>query len=466
MSPQWDMSDVLEKAVVDPPSIWFFVAMYGVIQLAGIGMTIFFWPKGQATMTGAFWLCIFVLPIFLWIGVAGLFYSRAYETQRNDVLWWNQLSKTLSWHWRRWTHAHIVLIDSVALTPENDLAERMLGLEGGAPINPGEVLPLPVVDGSLSQPRLEQVIEQLLTPFVLSLSRLTTAGTSDVVLQTSSERDTVDFLRVWLKLGLPDDPAIAWLPLDAESPMVEQWFGDYQMPDYRLVVICQIHDENEEPAYSESAAALLLTTPQVAARPKLKIKPQACLFRPIVAESDTVDSALATLSRAEQVPSKKIKHLWFSRLDKLIRHAVTAAVVEANLNLAAHDIDRAIGKPGPANGWLLQALAAQMVRHGQGAQLVAAPYRKGVALNVVGQQPAPIMLAANEYIPLASVAWASAMMAFAAFFLILSSLTMTKMTEVFLLAVGVIFLLSVVAQIGTAMLSRRDTTRDFYDELS
>ncbi len=76
---------------------------------------------------------------------------------------------------------------------------------------------------------------------------------------------------------------------------------------------------------------------------------------------------------AEQTPRARIRHLWLSGLPRQSHHATASAVKDPGLDLPAHDVDHAIGKPGPVNALLLQALAAQMVEHGQGAQLVASP---------------------------------------------------------------------------------------------
>ncbi|WP_052135335.1 hypothetical protein [Collimonas arenae] len=389
MSMRWTLSDAPEEVEDAPPPIWFFVLLYVIFQLLGIALTIFNWPKNQPTMTAPFWMAMIVLPALAWVAAWGIIYTN-HAAYQNKVRWWNFLRECRVKYWRDWTQCREVLFASVALTPEEDLAERMLGLEGQAPTNPDKTLSLASQAEGPDRSRLEQIFERLLTQLAAPIQQLARApvGPCEVVLQTGAEDSTPVLLRVWQRFKLPGTPKVVWLSSDADSPLVEQWFKGAGAK-FRLVIACQLHDERDEQTYSEAAVAMLLTTVEIAAATKLKT--QACLFRPITAESDSTDDALATLLRAEQVPVGKIKHLWFSRLDKIVRHATESAVRDAGLTVATHEVDRAMGKPGPINRWLLQVFAAQMVQHGQGAQLVANPHRTGVALNVVGAQPAPPM---------------------------------------------------------------------------
>jgi hypothetical protein len=241
--------------------------------------------------------------------------------------------------------------------------------------------------------------------------------------------------------------------------MVEQWFTDWK-PDWRLVLACQLHDEHAEPTFSEAAVALLLATPAWAER--ARIKPQALLFRPITAESDTADRALATLLRAEPAPVGKIKHIWFGQRDKIWRHAAGTAVRDAGLNAATHDVDRAIGQPGPVNGWLLQALAAQMVQHGQGPRLVATAHATGAAWNIVASHSAQV--AEVPYPPMRYFS-APCFAAALATVLLTFCMALPKLPGTnFMLMMLALIPVSVVLQVGIEILNRKSTTRYFSEE--
>ncbi|WP_236001789.1 hypothetical protein [Paraburkholderia elongata] len=113
-------------------------------------------------------------------------------------------------------------------------------------------------------------------------------------------------------------------------------------------------------------------------------------MRQIVADADQVDKSLALLLRAEQVARERIRHFWHSRLNGLSQHATLGAVRETDLKVEEHAVDPAIGPQAPVARWILPALAAKMAHFGQGAQLVALPHEKGVALNLVVKEPTPV----------------------------------------------------------------------------
>jgi hypothetical protein len=395
MTMQWDMPEppdkpeFLDEHVLEAPSVWLFVVLYIVLELAAIGLTVVNWPKGEPTMTGQFWACVLLLPFLLWVALGSIF-TTPYEVATNHCNWWNLLRQYRAAHWRQWAHEHLLLMDSVTLTPEDPLAERMLGLDGSPPTNPDKALLLQDTEATRVRSRLDGLLERLLTPLETSIRSLARLEKPQIVLQVGSNDCSADLRNVWKRLALPGEPAVTWLAPDAESPLPERWFAE-KMPGCRLVLACQLQASESEQPCSEVAVALLLSSPGAVACSGLELKPQACVFRPIVAESDTVDGALAKLLSVAQAPPGKIRHFWFSRLDRIVRNATTFAVGEAGLNVASQDVDRALGKPGPANAWLLQAMAGQMVQHGQGAQLVATPYRTGVALNVVGISPSPVI---------------------------------------------------------------------------
>jgi hypothetical protein len=237
MSMTWTLPNIAEHEYGKPPSIWWCVIAFVVIQIAGIVITVLTWEQGKPVMSGTFFVRALLLPLLVLGAVCALIYI-GYEEWIERVDWWNFLCRSARADWRQWAQAHVAIVGSTALTPEPELAERLLGLEGSAPMNPGKFMALPVTADPAGASRIGLILEQLVTPFAM-------------------RRPAPSRRRAWI-------------------------------------------------------------------------------FPP------------------------------------------------------AHDVDHAIGKPGPVNALLLQALAAQMVEHGQGAQLVASPGGQGVMLNLVGTQHAPV----------------------------------------------------------------------------
>jgi hypothetical protein len=353
-------------------------------------ITVFNWEQGKPVMSEPFFVRAFLLPLLISGGVCAVIYS-GYEDWIGRVDWWNFLCRAERAAWRQWAQAHVVIVDSIAMTPEPELGERLLGLEGSVPINPGKILPLPQTERSAGVSRLAVVLEQLMSRFSASLVHLDASGHAiDVILQSADKADLTELRAVWKKMNLPDLVQFGWMPFGAPQANVETWVDKECTSSFRLLLACQLHAEGVEPAWSEAAVAMLLTSPRVAASVKGTVPLQARLFRPIVMPSDSVLDGLETLLASEQTPRRRIRHAWMSDLPSQGRHATLGAIKDVRLELPVHDVDRAIGKPGPVSALLLQTLAAQMVAHGQGAQLIASPNAQKVRLNLVGTELVPV----------------------------------------------------------------------------
>ncbi|KND55922.1 hypothetical protein BPUN_1576 [Candidatus Paraburkholderia kirkii] len=151
------------------------------------------------------------------------------------------------------------------------------------------------------------------------------------------------------------------------------------------MVALQLHEIDAAPTCTEAAVALLLTSYDVAG--KYKFKPQAALFRPATAEPKELPQRLEALLTAAPAPVEKLTHLWTSGFaTRLAHNNVNGTLRNTEREWTRHDLSKAIGLPGTASIWLMQALAAQMVTHGQGPQLVIAPHRDGVMLNLLSKQ--------------------------------------------------------------------------------
>ncbi|MBN3830690.1 hypothetical protein [Burkholderia sp. Ac-20344] len=389
MSRTWTIPNVDEYPNRKPPSIWWCVLAIVVIQMAGILIAALTWEQGKPVMSEEFFARALLLPMLVSGVMCGVIYV-GYEEWIERADWWNFLCRNERAMWRQWAQAHVAIVDSIALTPELELAERLMGLEGSAPMNPDKILALPETACSAGESRLARVLERLAAPFATCLARLAPRRGVEVILQSADEDDLKELRAVWRRLNLPDLVQFRWVAYGATQTNIDTWFDHGGTTDFRLLLACQLHTEGVEPVWSEAAVGMLLVSPRVAREIGGKFRPQARLFRSIATPSDSVVDALETLLAAEQTPRARIRNVWLSDLPRQSRHATLGAIEALELGFAAHDVDRAMGKPGPVNGLLLQALAARMVAHGQGAQLVASPSARQVRLNLVGVQRAPV----------------------------------------------------------------------------
>ncbi|SAL60732.1 hypothetical protein [Caballeronia humi] len=463
MSLSWKTPDIPEREHGKPPSIWLSVVAFIVTLAAGIVLMVLTWEPGKSTISGPFFVQLLIL-LLIWGTACALIYV-SYEIWIDEVDRWNYLCKLSRAHWRYWAQAHLSMVGSIALTPEAELAERLLGLEGSAPVNLGKALALPAAAAATEQSRIEFVLEQLMTPFAGYLSRFAGVHTFHIVLQSGSEQDESELRAVLQKLKLRNLDLVKVLRTEPETEqaMFEQWLSGKSMPDFCLLLGCQLHEEGKEPSWSEAAVGILFASAAMLTRYADKLKLQARLFRPISSASDSVNDSLNTLLAAVQTPTERIKHLWLSRLPRQAHHATLAALKDAGLELPAHDVDRAIGKPGPVNSLLLQALAAEMVQHGQGTQLVALPDSEGVMLNLVGVQAALIPKVEPAYFGRLSLSVSVG--ASCSFVALLFLLDAVGAGSGWFWCVLVGFVLLIPIQFGVSILKRRLVEDDFYQRL-
>ncbi|WP_256979716.1 hypothetical protein [Burkholderia sp. AU16741] len=125
MSRTWALPGVAEYQYGKPPSIWWCVLAVVVIQTAGILITVFNWEQGKPVMSELFFVRAFLLPLLISGGVCSAIYS-GYEDWIERVDWWNFLCRAERAAWRQWAQAHVMIVDSIALTAEPELANVCL----------------------------------------------------------------------------------------------------------------------------------------------------------------------------------------------------------------------------------------------------------------------------------------------------------------------------------------------------
>ncbi|HKT64161.1 MAG TPA: hypothetical protein VJR91_11355 [Burkholderia sp.] len=404
MTFRWDQPSPPEWSAGKPPPAWAYVVLFLVIECIALGYTVLTWPKGEAIASDKFVLSALVVPIVFWLDISILMYVAlydilAFEAAIKNTARWNLLTR-----WQQRNRMGVAVLDTVIFTPEPDLAERMLKLEGSPPENPGKVMPLADVVASDSTSRVQALAEKLLTPLVGRLARVAKNDTFEIVIQCEHAESSAAVLAAWEKLELPGKPRIRPISNDHAPGFADIWFEDERRvpypyasytvdktPEYRLLLAWHLneHEPDAMAVTSEAAVALLFGSASLL-QEKPGIKPQAWLLRQIVADADQTDRSLALLLRAAQVPCERIRHFWHSRLKGIAQHATLGAVRDTDLKVEEHALDRAIGPQAPVARWVLQALAAKMAHFGQGPQLIALPHKNGVSLNVVAKAPAPV----------------------------------------------------------------------------
>jgi hypothetical protein len=393
MSMDWRIPDVPEHKPTKPPSIGIAVVALFVALIVGFIVTILNWKQGTSIVSARFFACALIVPVLLW-GVFCAFLYLPSEDWNNRAAWWNFLCKDYFNDWRGWTQWNLSILNTVTLTPEVELAERMLGLEGTPPTNAGQIL-------TLQHAGIDDVLTRLVAPFSGMFQRFAGKRTIHIAIQSGDETH-LGILRSVLQRLEIDTKAVAMSRFELkELPnILNEWmtsqkvrysYGSQRqkmMPDLCLVLAFHLNEQSTQSPASEAAVALLFGSWDFLKHAKLK--PKARLFRSIPTTTDEIPDALKTLFTAEPTPLKRLRNFWVSNLAKRDGHVVKAIAKDSEPALTLLDLDQALGVSGSTSPLLLQALAAQAVLNGQGPQLVAMPDANGLRLNLVGSDYAPI----------------------------------------------------------------------------
>ncbi|MBC8721226.1 hypothetical protein F6X37_06325 [Paraburkholderia sp. 31.1] len=400
MSFRWNPQFPSERATYKPLPLWFYLLLYLIVEGVALALVVPGLPRGAIPWDRVLHYAV-ALPFFCWLALSCTVYWFSYDIPATQAAEHN----SARWHqmtgWQRQSRSGVAVLDSVILTPEPDLAERMLALEGTPPENPGKVMALASIEAADDGSRLNSLLDALLAPLAAKLVQAAKGGSFEIVVQCDHEVLSNEVLAAWARLALPGKPVVRWLDNRRDVGFADTWFeskasywpyhSQDTTPKYRLMLAWHLNRSGPDIKHtdSEAAVALLLGSPALM-HEKPDLKHQAWLLRQITGEADKVDSLLASLLKAGQVPSERIRHFWHSGLKGLAQHATLGAVRESGLKVEAHALDPAIGPQAPVVRWVIQALAAKMAHFGQGPQVIALPHEQGVALNLVAKDPAPV----------------------------------------------------------------------------
>ncbi|GAB7524490.1 hypothetical protein [Paraburkholderia sp. 2C] len=386
MTFRWNQVIPDEKNAGKPPPIWMYVVILIIVECIALALTVVTWPKDKPVASMEFLRGILLIGPLFWGALCAFVYHTFYGAYAFDAAVTNREGWQLRRSWQQNGRSGVAVLDSVVLAPEPELAERMLGLDGTPPHNPGKVMALDV-DGTAADSRLHAVLEKLIVPLASKLAHAMKSDSVQLIMQGDRDESSDIIHAIWKKADLPGAPRIVSMPPGTEPKFAEKWFPADRDPSYRLVLAWHLNDNPDAPGdCSEFAVAMLLASHQHWRSRRGKLRPQAWLLRGIGTEADQVEAAMALLLNAEQVETRRIRSFWHSGLKGVAKHATLGAVRESGLAVSTHALDMAVGPQAPASRWLVYALAAKMAHFGQGAQCMALPGDRGVTLSLAARE--------------------------------------------------------------------------------
>lgn len=370
------------------PAWWLWLALpVAGIALAALGL-FFTWPLQRGFTDPRFWIYLLLLPMLLSLAVNAFMLSAALQARRK-VIWRQLFIDHKRAQWQHWGRRSLYLSAWHCLTPEADLAPRLLGLEGSQPEPPAMARALAAgQDPVLGTCRLTDIFSQLLNP-------LQTQWQNQLLpeiwlwVNTEQQQASQALRQSWLTQqnhSLADD-RLHWLSTPPDAGLFADWC-DQTFIQPRLLLVIYLREEGIP--LDEFAVALLMQPPNCRTAKNSEFR-SLYLFRPLISSADKLEQDLPALLAVQQTDIKRLQHLWDSGLTRRQRLSLYALLDEQGVDLPAkgrHELVQQLGPAVPASLWLALVIAAQAGDLAQRGQWVAAEDAQTLSILQLSTQPA------------------------------------------------------------------------------
>jgi len=341
------------------------------IASAGVAAVLLLWPHGKPTNTFQFWITLVGAPLLACALAFGPRLNR-WESEQTGAEESDKEQQRLKQLWRDWSRRHLCVVDVAAFPAATSeigkFGEATIGLKS----NKDRTIEFSWARGLATADRRAWLLHLIAERFSEALM-----SRRQVVILLMLDDASLMQEKAWLKeTETTFRQTFPGVTFDVEAQAVSRgahWIN--QMVDTietktKLVIAAQIVAEtteadddpgNEKSQFSEGAAAFL-------------IDPEAgntgSIFRPMTSERNALESDLEQIKQY-QAPSVPLSQIWFTggQDDETtaIRSALTA---DPKNSVVERLLDKFLGIPGPACGWIALAIAMEAMR-GADAQLVA-----------------------------------------------------------------------------------------------
>lgn len=384
----WLLPSMPRKELPKPPMWWCWPLLL-LISISIAALILFFtWPVQRGFANSRFWLYLLIIPFLLAFAI-GAFVLSACLQARRAVIFRNQFIDSKQAQWQNWARRALKLTSWSLLTPEPDLAVRILGFQGVMPQAPSK--PASLVENQndkLSASPLADIITQTLTPLSEQLSKL--QGVQVWFFTGEAENTScIALIQAWkaaLNKQLPLDQ-IHYLEQYPDGRLLTDWINNPLLKPH-LLICCQFL--KAESQVSEFSAALLFQPHSDAHLNSIKLKP-VYVFRPQRNSLIQFEHNAAHFLGAGQTEGTRLRHLWDNGLERREHSKLISILDESAIAISpnnVHVLPQLLGPPASSSFWLTLCLAAESCDLGQRGQLVAAQSEESISLVQLSTQPA------------------------------------------------------------------------------
>lgn len=345
------------------------------------GAVLLLWPHGKPTNTLLFWATLVGAPL---VACALAFGARLdqWEDDQTDAEEVEREQQRLKGLWRDWGHRRLCVVDAAAFPAATEEIHEFANAKADLPTNSDRGVTFEwVKDGAMAF-RRTRVLHLVARRFADTLR-----ARREIIVTLMLDDASLGQADVWTRRVLRVFALVApettfHVELQSAKGGVH-WITDLVDrvdPATRIVIAAQLWpDEEETHEFSEGAAAFLIEPDA----------PQAgSIFRPMVSTRDALQNDLTQI-KEYQVSPERLALAWFTRCEESESTAIRSAVTQDPNDTAAERLlDKFLGLPGPANGWIALAIAMEATR-GAGPQLVVWREADSDSLHLCTVSPLP-----------------------------------------------------------------------------
>lgn len=330
-------------------------------------------------------------------------------------------SKKLIADWQRYNlksyaSQHLKIAAWSLVSPVNDLALKMLKLEGEFPLAPKTPVKIATDTDGFEATRIQQVLNQLLSPMAETLKKYPDFDiTYWVRAGDESTEDDINSIIAKFDIKINSNRKMIRLNECPNYSHINTMISDSNQ-EYcyqHLLVICDLNSDAES-EYMETASAFYFCSDSTEQDNKCPVY----LFQPMT-ESNDINKSTSVYLEIEDNSASMPKTLWHAGLSRLDKYPLLKALDDGRAAQNRLELELSLGKRSEGYTWLALAAASDAVMYAQGSQLLAASDRNQAGLIKISSElpdePSEPMIKAH-FIPMFSGFYATVFTLFTLFF--------------------------------------------------
>jgi hypothetical protein len=359
----------------------FWLPTLAAIAVGSAGAVLMLWPHGKPTNTLLFWVTLFGAPLVTCALTFGIKLDH-WEEEQTDAEESEEEQHRLKGMWREWTRRRLCIVDTAVFLAATKQVAKLAEPNADLPSQTDRTIGFEQAKRRKDAFRRMRLLHLVAMHFADALREQ-----REIIVTIMLDEASPDRAEAWTKRARYIFgrliPGVAFRFETQLATGGVQWITDLvdtMDPTTRLVIAAQLWgDDQQEHKFSEGAAAFLIAP---------GASHVGSIFRPMTSTRDTLEKGLTQIKGYQTFPERPAL-AWCTDCEEKESTAIRSAVTsDPKDSTAERLLDKSLGLPGPASGWIALAIAMEAAR-GAGPQLVAWREPKSELLNLCLISPLP-----------------------------------------------------------------------------